>query len=65
MKFRAIQTHTVKGTDGHFVSVKGTEARNGPFEFLKQMRYELTGISIDGLVMQFDFATWQIIFEKK
>lgn len=65
MKFRAIQTHTVKGTDGHVVSVKGTEARNGPFEMLKQTRYELIGLSINGLKMNFPFSTWQIVKVKE
>ena len=65
MKFRAIQTHTVKDDKGHFISVQGTEARNGPFEFLSRTRWDIMGLTKDGIKVVFAFAVWQIIKVEK
>jgi hypothetical protein len=64
VKFRAFQTHTVKDPKGHYISVKGTEARNGPFKFKSKTMWDIMGWTKDGAEVVFAFSTWQIVSVK-
>ena len=65
MKFRAIQTHTAKDSKGHFVSVQGIEARNGPFEMCKKRTKDIIGRDVNGDLWQFYYYQWQILLVQK
>jgi len=62
MKFTAIQNHTSKTVEGHFITVKGAEARLGPFEMTKRTQRRIDGKDKNGGLWQFFYAQWQIVF---